>query len=392
VYEWSAAELFMQTAFSSNFRSQHKDPRLALALSAGPRFFDSSYYEYLTKLHDPSLSLAIQAVLQYLLSDFRNALPQKRMKDFERAYKNGTLTVEMLQDLINFIHRPGGLRKPDILGIIAEGEPGRMELHEVCTVGGLRETKKELDEKLQQLRTQVIPPLMKELRGRQTELRMSPSDPLIHSFSAEASHWVPPPSLRTCPLGVWYDPRGNTIKVKWACFEPAVDPTTELLVTPGLLPYHIHEMSGPPLDEILPVSVRLDLKRWEGELARAAGLRPLQLLPEMNPVIHEDLLKLSLENRRMIAYSSAALFVLILCVVAAPIVLDAFAGLSAAGGATGASVAGGAGTVVSAPALISEMPTVVATTQGLAPLAEQYAISLVRAAARAAAQAPPPPL
>src|SRR5262252_5318009 len=93
-YESSAAELYMQTAYNWDFRRLHRNPRLAIALSAGPRFFDSSYFEYLFRAEDASLSLAIQVLLKYLLADFRNPLPQARKKDFEIAYKRGTLTVE----------------------------------------------------------------------------------------------------------------------------------------------------------------------------------------------------------------------------------------------------------------------------------------------------------
>jgi hypothetical protein len=352
--------------------------------------------------------MAIQVMLKYLLADFRNPLPQKRKMEFERAYKNNTLTAEMIKDLIDFINRPGGLRKPDILGVIAEGEPGRLELHEVCTLKTRGGTQDELDGKLKQLREQVVPLVMKELISRQTELRITSADPLIHSFTTEASNWVPPRSLRACPLGVSYDSARNVTKVTWACFEPAVNPVTQVLVSPGLLPYHIHEISGPPLDAVLPASVRQDLRRWEGELAKSAGLRPLQLLPEVNPAIQSDLLKMDPNQRKILIFGLAGVLIVVLCVVAGPIVLELLAAgaarLLAAGApvletaapaATSTAVATAGetimpGAVISGTALITEAPAAVATTEGLYPMAEQYAVSLARAAARAAAQAPPP--
>jgi hypothetical protein len=106
----------------------------------------------------------------------------------------------------------------------------------------------------------------------------------------DASDWVPPPEVRACPVGIDYDPKRNVIKIAWACFEPAVDPTKknpdpfskkkdkkdlDKLKDPGLLPYHIHEVEGPLLGQILPLAVRQDLRRWEGEMAIAHGLRPL---------------------------------------------------------------------------------------------------------------------
>jgi hypothetical protein len=357
-------------------------------------FSEDLYFEYLHKVTDPSLCMAIQVALKYLLLDFRNPLPQTRLKQFETAYKNGEATADLLLDLINFIRSPGGPRKPDILGIIAEGDPGRFDLHEVCTVGTLSATKAELNSKLYQLQTQVIPLLENELRARQVELRVTPQDPLIHTFAADASTWAPPKWLRNCPLGIDFDAQKNVIKVKWACFEPAVDPSNQALVNPGLLPYHIHEIEGPELEQILPAAVRVDLKRWEGEMAMARGLRPLQLLPQVNPAIQSGLASLTAENRQLLAYGALAVLVVVLCVVAAPIVLDPLI-LALSSGAGAPAVAAAPtlavsmpGAVVSAPAVIAEAPAAVATTQGLYPLVEQYAMSLARAAQ--SLPAPPP--
>jgi len=395
-FEYSAAELWMQNVYCSHFLRQHPNPRTALALSAGPSFFHSSYFEYLTKLDDPSLSMALQVILKYLLADFRNPLPQTRVKDFETAYKKGSATPQMLQDLIDLIKRPGGLRKPDILGIVAEREPGRFDLHEVCTVGTLGQTRTELEGKLQQLRDQVIPLAVQEIEARQRELQVSPSDPLLHSFTAEASTWVPPQSLRVCPLGVSFDSAKNAVKVTWACFEPAVDHGTESLVTPGLLPYHIHELYGPMLDAVLPKAVQLDLKRWEGELAKAQGLRLPQLLPEANPAITADLQTLSQHDKLVLSVLVVGVAVVAFCVLAAPAMLAWISALAVPAGVGASSALGAAGAdaaaeTASVSALVAGVESGVATTEGTYPLVVRYGASLARAAARAAAQAPPPP-
>jgi hypothetical protein len=106
------------------------------------------------------------------------------------------------------------------------------------------------------------------------------------------------------------------------------------------------------------------------------------------------LASLTAENRQLLAYGALAVLVVVLCVVAAPIVLDPLI-LALSSGAGAPAVAAAPtlavsmpGAVVSAPAVIAEAPAAVATTQGLYPLVEQYAMSLARAAQ--SLPAPPP--
>lgn len=376
-FESSAAELYMQTAYMWSFRERYSNPSLALPLAAGPRFFGSSYFSYLLETTDSSLSMPIQVCLKYLLSDFRNPLPQTRVKALEQAYKNNKLTWELIRDFRDLITRPGGMRKPDILGIVAEGEPGTFDLHEVCTVGTVDETKKESAGKLDQLRKQVIPLVETELASRQSELRRSGS-PLVHSVIASPSAWAPTRNVRACPLGVTFDAQRNAVKVKWACFEPAIDLVSDVfggrpqLVTPGVLPYHIHELEGPPLNAVLPASVRSDLKKWEGELARSRGLGPLELLPEANPAIRKELATWTPDGRRFLAYATLGVATLLLIIVAAPLVADLLVGAAALD--LGSIAVGSA---------VVRMRALVPTMQALYALTSDYAVSLSRAAASA---------
>lgn len=372
-YEWSAAELFMQAAYRWDFMQAHTNTRDALALSAGPRFFESSYFEYLYRITDTGISMPIRVALTYILTDFMNPLPMRRVQEFERAYRQGKLTPDLLRGLMELITRPGGLRKPDILGIIAEKDPGLFDLHEVCTVGTISETKKESSGKLDQLR-RLIPMIEGALASRQSGFPASTA-PLIHHFEAGPSDWTPRDYSRVCPLGVDFDQARNAILVKWACFEPSVDPTASaragkpVLANPGILPYHIHQVEGPKLSDVLPAAVRVDLKRWEGELARARGMAPLQLLPELNPAVRKDLQGMTADGRRFLAYGSLAVTAVVFCIIAFPIIVDVAAGIGAAD-VTSASTAW----------LVSRMHGAVPMLRSLYMMSQEYAGSLSRAA------------
>ena len=350
-FEYTAAELFIRYQFGQWFPAQYK-PTLGCAVTWQ---LDYLFWSYDAERFSPEVA----AILKYMRTDFVNASTLRQMETFRKARESGKLTERMLENAIGFIK---GFRKPDMCGITGSTDPARIELVEVSTEGQLAPTRKELQEKIAQLRTQVVPPAMAEILARALQGRYTAA---TRGIEVAASPFRP--SLRVCPLPVpsvkVKDMKGNQVKgpfgndvtrplrYDWICFEPTfADPSGT--GEDGLVLYHIHTIS---LEELQQYKVPPELLRDAQQIVQRwyTERRGPQLLPELLPVWTKYERTFDDDTMRLFAYGAAGL-VAILALASlygiAALTTAALAGGAAAGGAAAEGAA--AGSAVLEPQLI----------------------------------------
>ncbi|MFC7259997.1 hypothetical protein [Streptomyces lutosisoli] len=321
-FEYTAAELFIREQFRHWFRGQYGTYGSAITWQ-----LDFLFTSYEAEKFSPTVG----TILKYMRSDFANPPSLDKMARFRRNRETGKLTDRLLNDVINFI---GGFRKPDMCGITDSVDPARIELVEVSTEGQRAETRKELQEKMDQLRNQVVRPAMAEIL----------TAALHGSYSAGVSNIVVAasafrPTIRICPLPVPFttnaDGSQTPLRYDWICYEPTfADPTG--LGEDGLVLYHIHSIS---VEELRKRNVPPDLLNDAERAIRRFTLnrQAPQLLPELQPVWAKYEPLFSEDTMRIFAYGATGI-VAILALAS----LYGVAALASTALVGGAATAGGA--------------------------------------------------
>ncbi|MFJ9780909.1 hypothetical protein ACIRSS_15070 [Amycolatopsis sp. NPDC101161] len=320
-FEYTAAELFVREQFGPAFRARYGTIGTAVTWQ-----LDFLFTSYEAEQHSP----AIAAIFKYLRSDFTNPISTGKMAQFRKAYRDGTLTTELLADLIKFA---GGFRKPDMCGITDNVDPARIELVEVGTVPTRASTRKELDDKIRQLRTQVVPFALGELRAEALAEHHSPP---VRDIQVLESPWRP--ALRVCPLPPGTDGKGGRTH-QWICYEPTFADEAGR-GEDGLVIYHIHEVKAADVgSRVLPPAVLADIT--EAVRRHHDQRTGPQLLPELVPVWTKHQPTFDRDTMRVFAYGAAGVVgLLAVALLAAVVVPGAAAGAAlAAEGAAEAGVA-----------------------------------------------------
>lgn len=284
------AELIVLALFRTSFLREHGGIVL-------------SQLEFLTVR---TLYPAVNAFLDAMANDFTNV--------FSASSKRAAARAGDLSKL-----RPGGFRKPDMIGISPPGPDGILvELVEVTTVGEAGSTLVEdLGAKLDTLNNFVLPIL-------QLELEDSLSQSVV-PITVRASKWRPRPGQLVWPVPL----AQASNRIEWICLKPTFRQSPPLGVD-GLVLYEVHSV---PLPAPVPQDV---LDRLKEEMRRRQSQPAFLLQPslaqywEANPADREALV--------------AAAAVLGVALVAALVILflpeEALAGL-AVGTARGLSLAVG---------------------------------------------------
>jgi hypothetical protein len=335
-FEYTAAELFIREQFGPAFRARYGNFGTAVTWQ-----LDFLFTAYEAEQHSP----AIAAILKYMRSDFTNPLSTGKMAAFRKAYRAGTLTTQLVADLITFA---GGFRKPDMCGITDNVDPARIELVEVGTVPTRASTRKELDDKIRQLSKQVVPLALGEL---QAEAQAEHHSPPVREIQVLESPWRP--TLRVCPLPPGTDNKGGRT-YQWICYEPTFADEAGR-GEDGLVIYHIHEVKAADVTpRLLPPAVLADIceavKRHHDQRTGP------QLLPELAPVWNKHQPTFDRDTLRVFAYGAAGLVGLLAVALLATVVLP--------GAAAGAALAA-EGTVEAGVAISRFVSGLSATTQAV---------------------------
>lgn len=306
-FEYTAAELFIRAQFGPAFRARYGNFGSAVTWQ-----LDFLFTAYEAEQHSP----AIAAILKYMRSDFTNPLSTGKMAAFRKAYRTSSLTTQMAADLIKFA---GGFRKPDMCGITDSVDPARIELVEVGTVPTRASTRKELEDKIRQLRTQVVPLALGEL---QAEALVEHHSPPVRDIQVLGSPWRP--ALRVCPLPPGTDEQGGRT-YQWICYEPTFADEAGR-GEDGLVIYHIHEVKvADVVPRILPPAVLADICE---AINRRSGP---QLLPELVPVWNKYQPVFDRDTMRLFAYGAAGVVgLLAVALLAAAVVPGVAAGAALA--------------------------------------------------------------
>jgi hypothetical protein len=169
----------------------------------------------------------VDAFLDAMADDFKNVFSNKSVA---AARKAGDLSKL----------RPGGFRKPDMLGIARDGEGVLVELVEVTTDGEAPSTiREDLGEKLDTLNNLVLPILVAKLTERLSQT--------LVSVRIRPSPWRPSPGQLIYPLPtVAAGAAASGQKVEWLCYKPTFRrfPPNG---TDGLVLYEVHSVGTPQL-------------------------------------------------------------------------------------------------------------------------------------------------
>ncbi|WP_406327329.1 hypothetical protein [Streptomyces sp. NBC_00203] len=321
-FEYTAAELFIRYQFGDWFRKKYG--AVGSAVTWQLDFLFTSY-------EAEQFSPVVGTIFKYMRSDFANPPSLDKMARFRRNRETGTLTERLLNDVINFI---GGFRKPDMCGVTDSVDPARIELVEVSTEGQRAETRKELQEKMDQLRNQVVRPAMAEILTAGLHAGYSPG---VSNIVVAPSAFRP--AIRICPLPVPFttNPDGSEtpLRFDWICYEPTfADPTG--LGEDGLVLYHIHSVSVEDLRGLkVPAELLTDARR---AIQRFTFNRQFpQLLPELQPVWAKYEPLFSEDTMKIFAYGATGI-VAILALAS----LYGVAALASTALVGGAATAGGA--------------------------------------------------
>lgn len=272
--EYTAAELYIRQLYKNHFQQK---PKPQIVTWQYERFFTG--YE----TGDP----VIEVVMETLEQDFRNVFSNSLVKRYWKAVRDRKPIAFLRQLLLEAA--AGGARKPDMLGIHADGSRLVFDAVEVGTEKTAKSTYDELQEKLAQLRNPVLPILRLKLellahrhyaRGENIAV---PQDFTIagSAFRPQDHQWV-------LPLPIRISTSGSVRYADWICFHPSkgwrpgvgyplatsLPGADQRRGTDGLLIYYIHRALLPNLPDRVARDVRQQLGRWRYEQGLTLELNP----------------------------------------------------------------------------------------------------------------------
>ncbi|MFI5828203.1 hypothetical protein ACIA6C_13155 [Streptomyces sp. NPDC051578] len=238
------------------------------------------YKRFSVQPSDPVLRMA----LQVLSEDFRYPLSPGKVLEFQKLFDPAAKTpagvlIEALRKLT-----PGGLLKPDMLGLQSYGELAMEEVEVGTRKGGLA-TYKELQIKLSILEDPCAVRMRLELARMQRSFQVG----------VRASTWRLHPALMLLPLPLHIDTTSRKGVVSdRLCFWPTSRarfneyprPETGRPGYDGLVLYHVHRAAFD--SSLIPKSVRERMNQAVREWARKQRAPGPTLVPELVTVMQAD--------------------------------------------------------------------------------------------------------
>ncbi|MER5807390.1 hypothetical protein ABT143_04195 [Streptomyces sp. NPDC002033] len=282
----------------------------------------ASYKRLSFQPSDPVLQMA----LRVLGEDFRNPISPSKVLELKKLLDPAAKTPAGV--LIEAVRRltPGGLLKPDMLGLQSYSGELTMEEVEVGTRQGGLETYKELQSKVSILEDPCAVRMRLELARMQRSLQVS----------ARASTWRLHPALMLLPLPLHIDSAtGKGVVSDWICFWPTnrarfqehPRPETGRPGYDGLVLYHVHRAEFD--SSLIPKSVKERINRAVREWERKQRAPGPTLVPELVTVMQADR-RLFTEDGELFVFGIGAAALLAIFVWVA-VEAGVIAGLAAAG-------------------------------------------------------------
>jgi hypothetical protein len=266
--EFVAAEYWVRDSYRTYFKESERTPQTTTWQLE--RFFTGN------ESSDPVIDL----VMEVLESDFKNTYSNAVVTRFKSLQKNGA-SEAALRALLRE-GSGGGDRKPDMLGI-AGGREILLDCVEVGTVKTAQSTYNELNEKLQILKTAVIPQVKLRLPALRERFARSLQSPVLpNEFVVQASPFRLPPFKTILPLPIRVTAQGAQTMIDWICYRPSTNwkpsgapaSTSNRPGTDGIVLYHIHQTPLPEVPSSIRIALAKELNQWKQKQGYILELNP----------------------------------------------------------------------------------------------------------------------